>query len=150
MDFLRNQHILYSSKKYENIYTMFKDKFNISYAQLFILCATTGFKNNRKSNVEEKSREFRTNYMNTHERSSAYAIILGDQRLGKRITDFEDAIFVTEAKKLLEEYAEGGMDVIIENVFKRKWDGVKLDESYIEYDIDLISYVYGQAKVIPF
>lgn len=150
MDFLNGQHIVYTSKKYESVYKFFKERLDIKYPQLFILCASIGFKNNRKSKVEEKSRELRTNYFDSDQAATAYSIILGDTTLGKQINKFEDSSYTLEARKALEEYAEGGMDILIEKVFKKKWDGTKLAENYSEYDVDLISYIYGESIVDPF
>lgn len=150
MDFLMDQHRLFTSKKYENVYFMFKEKYGISYDELFILCAAIGFKNNKKSPVEETGREFRTNYFKRDSKATAYSIILNDTVLGKQIEKFEDKDFGREARVALEGYAEAGMDILIETLFQRKWDGVKLDDSYDEYIIDIVSYVYGLSIIVPF
>lgn len=150
MDFLREQSILYTSKKFEKIYIMFKDEYKISYDELFILAATIGFLDGERSQLESKGREFRTNYFKRNSRATAYSIILNDPFLGKQIDKFEDKDFVKEAKDALEEYAERGMEVLVNDVFKRFWDGDKLDEKYKDYVVDLTYYVYERSATLPF
>lgn len=150
MDFLMDQHRLFTSKKYENVYFLFKEKYDISYDELFILCAAIGFKNNKRTPVGEKGREFRTNYFKRDSKATAYSIILNDPELGRQIEKFEDKEFGREARATLEEYAETGMERLIENLFIRKWDGNKLDDSYDEYIVDIVSYVYGLSIELPF
>ncbi|AQS09899.1 hypothetical protein CLOBY_20380 [Clostridium saccharobutylicum] len=150
MDFLMDQHRLFTSKKYENVYFLFKEKYDISYDELFILCAAIGFKNNKRTTIGEKGREFRTNYFKRDSKATAYSIILNDPELGKQIEKFEDKEFAREARAALEEYAEAGMEILIENLFVRKWDGNKLDDSYDEYIVDIVSYVYGLSIELPF
>lgn len=144
MDFLSNEQIIYTSKKYEAIYKSLNKILEIKYNDLFILCASIGFKNNNKLSIGEKGREFRSNYLNREQKSTAYSIILNDSNLGKKINRFEDKKFVVETRKTLEEYAEGGMEMLVRKVFKSKWTGELLDESYGEYEIDIISYIYEQ------
>lgn len=68
----------------------------------------------------------------------------------KKINRFEDREFIVKARKRLEEYAEGGMEILVNTVFKSKWNGEILDGSYDEYEIDIISYIYEQALEVPF
>lgn len=150
MDFLMEQSILYTSKKFENIYIMFKDKYKISYDELFILAVTIGFLDGKRSPLESKGREFRTNYLKRNSKATAYSIILNDPVLGKQIDKFEDKEFVKEAKNALEEYAERGMEVLVNNIFKKFWDGNKLDEEYKDYVVDLTYYVYERSATLPF
>lgn len=151
MDFLlTDQAILYTSEEYQEIYFFFSQKYEIKYDELFTICATIGFKNNRKSPVQGHGREFRSNYLNSSQRAAAYAIILADPELGRNIELFEDSEFRKKARQLLMKYAEGGMDILVEKVFGSRWDGYKLDPNYTEYDIDVLGYIYEDANQIPF
>lgn len=150
MDFLSGQRIFYTSKKYENVYLYFKNEYDITYDELFTIAAVIGFKNNKTGSVTEKGREFRSNYFKRNNKATIYSIVLNDKDLGKQIDKFEDSDYVVACKKRLEEYAEGGMDWITENLFPRKWDGIKLDSSYDEYLIDIMTYVYGKYNEVPF
>ena len=150
MDFLSEQQLIFTSKKYENIYKVLNKTIDVKYHDLFMLCASIGFKNNRKKAVVEKGREFRSNYLSREQKATAYSIILSDSELGRKINKFEDKEFILEARKALEQYAEGGMEILVEEVFKSKWTGEILDENYSEYEVDIISYIYEQSQEIPF
>ncbi|MFS0862048.1 hypothetical protein [Fredinandcohnia sp. 179-A 10B2 NHS] len=150
MDFLMDQALLYTSKKYEEIYIHFRDKYDIKYQELFLICASIGFKKNRTNKVEGHGREFRTNYFNSKQKATAYSIILSDMEIGKNIEAFEDSDFRLRARKTLEAYAEGGMEILVEEVFGHRWDGNRLDPTYIEYEVDLLSYIYGDSVEVPF
>lgn len=150
MDFLRDQGLIYTSKKYEEIYKLLKEKYDISYDQLFTLCAAIGFKNNRFLEIGEKGREFRGSYLKRDNRASLYSIILNDETLGRQIDSFDKSEYQKECVKKLEKYAEGGMEILVEEVFRGKWGTNKLDERYDEYIIDIISYVYENSMEFPF
>lgn len=150
MDFLREQALLFSSKRFEPIYMHLNSKYDIKYADLFLLCASLGFKKNRQTPMEEKGREMRTNYFSTKQQASVYSIILSDHEIGKNIEAFEEQEFKLKARKKLESYAEGGMEVLVEEVFGRRWDGNNLDETYTEYEVDIASYIYMDINEVPF
>lgn len=142
--------LMYTSKKYENIYMHLNSNYDLQYHRLFLMCASLGARNSRSIIMEGKGREFRSNYFDNDERNLAYSIILNDELKGKDLDRFNDKNFFAEARKLLESYAEGGMDMLVEDVFKEKWDGNKLDESYYNYPIDILSYVVAELKEVPF
>ncbi|MFC5465959.1 hypothetical protein [Lederbergia graminis] len=150
MDFLMNQMLMYTSEKYQEIYIHFNNKFNIKYHELFLICASIGFKNDNKMPLNSQGREFRSNYFNSSQRATIYSILLADPIQGKNIEQFDDPEFRRVARKNLEEYAEGGMDILVSEVFTNRWDGNKLESSYSEYDIDLLAYIYGDSQAVPF
>ncbi|USK93076.1 hypothetical protein [Rossellomorea marisflavi] len=150
MDFLMDQGHLYTSAKYESIYVLFKEKYEIKYQELFLICASLGFKRNRDIPFSGHGRELRTNYLNTKQKAAAYSIILSDMEIGRNIESFEDPDFRLKARKKLEAYAEGGMDILVEEVFNIHWDGHKLDSTYKEYEIDVLSYIYEDSVALPF
>jgi hypothetical protein len=150
MDFLADQALVYTSKKYEEIYFHFNSKFEVKYQDLFLLCASIGFKKNRKAPVGERGRELRTNYLKVKQKATVYSIILSDEELGKNIEAFEEDDFPRKARKRIEEYAEGGMEILVEEVFGRRWDGNTLDSNYTEYEVDLLTYIYGDSMAVPF
>lgn len=151
VDFLTEQQIIFNtSKKFEDIYIKLNEIADIKYHELFILCATIGFKNNRHYKVIEKGRELRSAYLDLNQKASAYSIILNDINIGKNIERFEEKEFVSVAKKILEEYAEGGMEVLIQEAFPTKFNNGFLEISYEEYIIDIMSYVYRESIEVPF
>ncbi|MBT2682247.1 hypothetical protein [Bacillus sp. ISL-37] len=150
MDFLADQALVYTSKKYEEIYYHFNKNFEVKYQDLFLLCASIGFKKNRKLPLGERGRELRTNYLKVKQKATVYSIILSDEELGKNIEAFEEDEFPRKARKRIEEYAEGGMEILVEEVFGRRWDGNTLDTNYTEYEVDLLTYIYADSMAVPF
>lgn len=150
MDFLTEQALLYTSKRFEEIYFHLNTKYDMKYQELFLLCATLGFKKDRKKIIGERGRELRTNFFKLKQKATVYSIILNDSELGKNIEAFEEDEFPKKARKRLEEYAEGGMEILVEEVFGSRWDGNQLDKNYSEYEVDLLSYIYGDSKEVPF
>ncbi|WP_010289924.1 hypothetical protein [Kurthia massiliensis] len=151
MDFLiEKQIVMYTSKKYEDIYTYFNKNYDLKYHQLFLICAAIGSKMGTSTPLAERSREFRSNYYTLNERNLIYAMILNDEAKGKDLERFKDDDFHLEARKMIENYAEGGMDLLVENVFQEKWNGYKLDDTYKNYMIDLMIYILTTLKEVPF
>lgn len=151
MDFLsENQIVLLTSQRYQDIYIKLNEKFDIKYHELFILSAAVGYKHNRKIPFQGKGREMRSTYFDQAQKTTAYTIILGDEDVAMDIRSFEDKEFITTAKKLLEMYAEGGMEIIVEEVFGNKFNNEILDTSYDEYLIDIMSYICQEAQQLPF
>lgn len=151
MSFLQEGELLfYSSEKYEEIYIYISKELKIGYKNIFLLCAALGARNGRSSKVEKRGREFRASYLNDDEENLMYTIVLNDETQGKNIEVFSDPDFRLEARKMLEEFAEGGMDILVENVFKEKWNGVKLDEKYDNYNVDVMKYIIANLNKVPF
>lgn len=151
MDFLKEeQALMFTSKRYEEIYIFFEKKLDIKYQNLFILCASLGFKKAVCEVLDSKGREFRSNYLKSAERTTAYLILLNDLELGKNIEAFSDKEFQLKCRKKLEMYAEGGMSILVNEVFGNRWNGFKLDESYGEYEVDILSYIYDDLNEVPF
>ena len=152
MDFLANQIILKSSNRYVGIYKFFRETYSIKYHELFTLVASLGFVRNNKEQTTEKSNgiEFRSNYFNNSQKSSIYSIILNDPEVGKQVEKFDDEDSILIYRKLIEDYAEGGMSILIDEVFGKKWNGVTLDDDYTEYDVDIISFYLAYQQQVPF
>lgn len=150
MDFLQDQALLFTSQRYENIYIHFNEFYGIKYHELFLLCATLGFKNNRLESFNQKGREFRTNYFNTKQKVSIYTMLLCDDELGRNLEGFNDSDFISKARKKIQFYAEGGMSLLVESVFRSCFDGHYLDKTYHNYDIDVLNYINDQSTHIPF
>lgn len=151
MDFLAEKQIVFNTgTMYEDIYIKLREIAEIKYHELFILCATIGFKNNNKKKIEGIGRELRSAFLDTNQKSSAYSIILNDPTIGKDIDKFEDKEFISLAKKTLEEYAAGGMELLINKAFPTKFNDNILDSRYDEYIVDIMSYIYQESIEIPF
>lgn len=151
MDFLQeSEMIIYSSQKYEEIYIKINKDSKITYKNIFLLCAALGAHKGRVKSLDKTGREFRASYLKENEKNLVYSIILNDETDGKNIELFKEPEFRNKARRIIQEYAEGGMDVLVEEVFKEKWNGSKLYEKYDNYDVDIMKYLMATLKEVPF
>lgn len=116
----------------------------------YFVPASLDFKKNQKKKMDERGREFRTNYFNSRQKAAVYPIIVNDPEIGKNIEAFDNSEFRLKARKRLEEYAEIGMELLIKEVFGHRWDGNNLDPTYNEYEVDLLGYIYADYNEVPF
>lgn len=149
MDFLADQRLIYTSKENENVYTFLNEKYGLKYHEAFLLFAIIGFRNQKRIPFNNTGREFRSNYLKIAERVSLYTILLKSE---ENITF--DSFSVKENHsvlvKILEEYAEGGLNVIISEVLKSKYINGRLQEGYINYIPDIMNYIYGEVQSVDF
>lgn len=151
MDFISAQGLLFTSKKYEDIYIKFKDEYSIGYADLFCLACSIGFVENLKQKVEEKGRELRVNFLNSDERATIiYTILLEDEDLNINLEDLLDKDRFYKYRKTLEEYAEGGMYYLTKNIFPSHIKDNTAVKAYNDYIIDIMSYAYDKSEETPF
>ena len=73
--------------------------------------------------------------------SSPIEIKITPSSFNKDLDTLNDKDFQSECKNILEEYAIGGLEYLCESLFGFKWNGIKLDEIYDEYDLDLMSFI---------
>lgn len=150
MDFLKKQMLIYTSKEYEDIYIKLQESYGIKYAQFFMLCCSLGFKKGKKVKFKETGREFRSNYLSDDQRVAAYCILLNDNNLNITLGDFEDPDKHLPFRQTLEQYAQGGMEVLLEEAFPPGVKNYINTKKYDEYLIDIMSYIYNEANVVPF
>src|SRR5699024_1182382 len=151
MSFLQEPGMLiYDSEKYDDIYIRINKEFKINYKNIFLLSASLGARKGVKLPVEKRGREFRASYLSEEEEELAYAIVLNDGDTGKNIEVFDDPEFRFKGSKVLQEYAEGGMSVLVDNVIKEKWNGIKLDSRYDNYGVDIMKYLIAELNQVPF
>lgn len=151
MGFLQEaEMVIYGSQKYEEIYMKINKDTKITYKNIFLLCAALGARKGKMLPVEKRGREFRASYLNEAEENLLYTIILNNESQGKKIELFNDPEYRKAARKIIEEYAEGGMSILVDEVFKEKWNGIKLDEKYDKYDVDIMKYLIANLNEVPF
>jgi hypothetical protein len=145
--YLSDNFPIWKSKKYENIYDVLVNKKHLfKMSELFTLCATIGFKNGTKLPIVKRGTEMRSEHFRKDCLPVVYSMIVNDPCIGGDIDKFEDYEFIKSAFKKIEEYAEGGLQILHQEVFEDKWDGSSLDEEYDEYEIDILRYVYDEQN----
>lgn len=150
MDFLKKQMLIFTSKEYEDIYFKMQESYGIKYAHLFMLCCSLGFKRGKKVAFKDTGREFRSNYLDDDQRVTAYCILLNDKDLNITLEDFEDADKHIHFRQTLEQYAQGGMEILLEEAFPPGIKNYINTKSYDEYLVDIMSCVYREANTVPF
>lgn len=150
MDYLSNQILLYTSEKYEEIYKEINSRFKITYAQLFTLMVAIGFKNNKKVPLLKYGREFRSTYLKEDSRTIIYTILLSDKSLNIEFKDLIDNKKFKEYSKVLQEYAEGGMSFLIENIFPENIEKNTNSKNYDDYIFEIAKYVHTSCQKAPF
>lgn len=151
MDFLSSQTLMYTSEKYENIYTEIGKNTKISYPELFTLACSIGFKKGKRTAVGKTGREFRSNYLSSDEQKTIiYTILLEDKDLRIDIEDLMNKERFAEYKKVLQEYAEGGMDILLKEALPPNIHIETNAKSYKNYIVDIMSYVYKESQELPF
>ena len=73
-----------------------------------------------------------------------------DSPFFKNIEEFSNESLYSNARDLLESYAEGGMKIMVDELFASFWDGLQLNGDYDEYLTDLAEFVLAERVVIPF
>jgi len=148
-DFLANQILIYPGDRYKPIYDFFREKYDISISELFLLCMAVGRSKSRKGEREGTILQFRSNYLTTHQRKYVYAVLLSEDEETKVETFLEKERHTKFIREIIEKYAVGGMEILIEEIFQDNWDGNTL-EYRDNYLYSLEKYVSSIAEEIPF
>ena len=115
-----------------------------------MLCSSIGFKKGRKVAFKETGREFRSNYLDDDQRVTAYCMLLNDRDLNISIEDFDNNELHIKFRQTLEQYAQGGMEILVNEAFPPNIKNFINTKTYDEYLIDIMSYIYKEANAVPF
>lgn len=136
-----------ADERYENIYTKLTERTGMNIPEIFYLCVLLGFKNQRQSTEFTAGRkELRVSYFDENQRAILYTIANEHHSL----TEFSDAEKVSQIIRGFQKYSNGGMEILIEEVFKDRYREGSLQDSYPKYDVDILKFLYDQITEIPF
>lgn len=137
-------------QRYENFHKGLRDIMKFEIKDVFMLGVVLGYKHNRYTeDFEGGGIEFRPVYLSSDDRSVLYTIaydIYGEEFLNN-ITDKE---FQRELFQQFFKYSNGGMDILYEEVFKDNMTEGQFRKNYLEYDSDLLRYMYQSIVEAPF
>lgn len=140
---LNESFFIFKSKKYEDIYDVLVNKKHIfKMSELFTTCAVLGFKHNNPVPLESKGKEMRSEHFKENNLTALYSIMINSPMINANLDSFGDYDFIKNAFKVIEQYAEGGMDILCSKVFEENWNGYNLAEDYEYYEVDLLRYIY--------
>lgn len=148
MNFLmEGKRTIKADERYENIYTVLNEKIGMSIGEIFYLCVLLGFKYRKKGeNFIAGRKEFRVTYLGENQRSILYAIANESLSLVKLNTSEKINSIIHDYQL----YSNGGMEILIDDVFRSHYINGHLNPNYNNYDIDLVKYIYDQLLNIPF
>ncbi|NLW42063.1 MAG: hypothetical protein GXY89_02875 [Tissierellia bacterium] len=136
-------------KKYsDKIISIFNEE--PGHADVFVLCLVLGYKYNSKSeDFVNNGAEFRPSYFTKEQRNIISAIaydIYGD----RFIKELNDKEFKLDFRNLCRKYYNGGMEILIEKVFKDNMKDEQFLNTYNDYDVDLLRFIIDELEGVPF
>lgn len=118
---------------------------------LFVFAASVGYRyNNPKDILDRSDNSIHCQPISESQLATVFSIIINDATIGKNFENFIDNDFLTKGLKLVEKYAQGGMEILCDRVFESNWNGDTLSRKYNEYDVDLLRFVYQERMTEPF
>lgn len=151
MDFLsEGKRLIKIDEKYEYHYDKIQEKTDLDISKIFYLCLLLGYLNGRKTDTFKPGRkEFRVSYLNDDQRAVFYTIA-NDITNSELLKHFGEAEMITKIIREYQNYSNGGMEILLENVFEPNMINGQFNDAHTNYDLDLMSYLYDQLVQVPF
>lgn len=142
-------------KGYEDVYQVLVDddkcKIFDDRISLFIFTLAVGYKRNTSKDILIRSgNPVHSRRMTESQLATLYSIVINDETIGKKFESFLNDDFLSKCLKLIEKYAQGGIEILCEEVFEKKWNGSTLSREYNEYDVDLLRFIHTERISDPF
>lgn len=154
MSFLRETSIIFfADEKYDDIYQSLNSlsgSKKMEYKHLFLLATTVGFKNSKRIPINKRGRQWRATYMTMAEESLLINMLLSEPEINHKLEWLLDSDNEGKIKVIIEEYANGGMDLICKNGLEDYWDGEELIKKDSTIIFELSKYVLSQINDVPF
>ncbi|TJY15181.1 hypothetical protein [Staphylococcus chromogenes] len=148
-----NQMIFYTDSKYNDVFDTFNKKEaknKIEIKQLYILAATLGFKNSKRVQVSSKGKETRTSYLSYKEEALLLNMVFADSEINNNIDKIVNLNNKIKIKNIIDEYANGGLELMVERGLSHRWNGEFLDNEDGNLTFDLSKYILSEIQNIPF
>ena len=147
-------------KKYHQVYkdltqnNIGKQVFN-SHGCVFVLCATLGFEYNKTSSLESPEQLFWSRSLNNFDTSHSITVLYSIALLNNNEMNYELLSKDEKVIKILEKYASGGMEIIINELLtpyiKENEEGLFLDYSNTTFlEEKMLSYINDKLESSPF
>lgn len=148
-----NQMIFFTDSKFNNVFDIFTKKEvgnKIEIKQLYILAAAVGFKNSKRVKIENKGKETRTSYLSYKEEALLLNMVFADDEINNNIDEIVNLNNKLKIKNIIDEYANGGLELIIEKGLPHRWNGEYLNNEDGNLTFDLSKYILSEIQNIPF
>ena len=149
----RDTFFISRNSAYDDIYDYFYKNKTFKGAELFTICAVIGFINNKRvpfDRGKDKIKDIRSEYFTSSDLSKLYIIMIKSDDINAELDNFAEPKFIKDNFKVIEEYSEAGMRILIEEVFKGNWSGTERTKTYKKYEIDILSYINEIRNRVPF
>lgn len=148
-----NQMIFFTDSKYNDVFDTFnkkESKNKIEIKQLYILAAAVGFKNSKRVQIENKGKETRTSYLSYKEEALLLNMVFADSEIDNNIDEIVNLNNKMKIKNIIDEYANGGLELIVESGLPHRWNGEFLNNEDGNLTFDLSKYILSEVQNIPF
>ncbi|MBM0843799.1 hypothetical protein QI297_10125 [Staphylococcus saprophyticus] len=148
-----NQMIFFTDSKYNDVFDTFnkkESKNKIEIKQLYILAAAVGFKNSKRVQIENKGKETRTSYLSYKEEALLLNMVFADSEIDNNIDEIVNLNNKMKIKNIIDEYANGGLELIVESGLSHRWNGEFLNNEDGNLTFDLSKYILSEVQNIPF
>lgn len=148
-----NQMIFFTDSKFNNVFDIFTKKEvgnKIEIKQMYILAATVGFKNSKRVKIENRGKETRTSYLSYKEEALLLNMVFADNEINNNIDEIVNLNNKLKIKNIIDEYANGGLELIIEKGLPHRWNGEYLNNEDGNLTFDLSKYILSEIQNIPF
>ncbi|OEL00937.1 hypothetical protein AST12_10285 [Staphylococcus succinus] len=148
-----NQMIFFTDSKFNNVFDIFTKKevgSKIEIKQLYILAASVGFKNSKRVKIENKGKETRTSYLSYKEEALLLNMVFADNEINNNIDEIVNLNNKLKIKNIIDEYANGGLELITEKGLSHRWNGEYLSNEDGNLTFDLSKYILSEIQNIPF
>jgi len=115
-----------TDKKYKDLYNDLKGLAFTEFHEIFFLCVCLGFKQHQRKDLGKTGDErFFSRTITPQEYSTYYALVMSENNM-----DFASIANDADVIRIMEEYANGGMDILI-NDFLNDYlrEGLRIDRS---------------------
>lgn len=136
--------------RYENFQKGLRDVTRFDAKDIFMLGVILGYREKRRSDdFEGGGLEFRPTYLSFEDKTILYSMaydIYGESFFSKIV----DEEFHKEFFQILFKYSNGGMEILYEDVFEDTLTEGQFRKNYLDYDSDLLKYMYQSMTKAPF
>lgn len=156
MRFLSDKAMLfYASEEYNHIYEfLLRREDNVKKLEVknvYLLAVAVGVKNSLRIPFSANGKtQFRSEYLSPEDEAFIMNIALISPEFNNDIEKLADSENKGTVKKIIEEFANGGIKLIHENVLNDHWNGHEYNNSYEEYWLDICKYAYEEMIKSPF
>lgn len=136
------------NKKYDDIYDVLSGRTSKcrvfeNQISLFVFAASVGHKRKASKSFSTLSENaIHCQPISEEQLATIFSIMLMDDDIGGDLNNFLDGDYLAKGLKLVERYAEAGMEILCNEVLCENWNGSTLSREYSDYASDLLTFVF--------